>query len=115
MPCRPVQFFDPTGTRGCPSAFGPQRHWQFSNPREGLRDEAKPKRCAKRFTLSERRGGDTHAQHLQRPGCRPPLPCWNCGREFKHELFTFLTTSDSVVKHAKAMPVLLLTDAGVET
>jgi hypothetical protein len=71
-----------------------------------------------RFTLSERRGGDTLAQHRQRPGCRPPLPCWNCGLEFKHELFTFLTTSaNKVVKpvHAKAMPVLLLTDADVET
>jgi putative SOS response-associated peptidase YedK len=36
----------------------------------------------------------------------------------KHELFTFLTTSaNKVVKpvHAKAMPVLLLTDADVET
>jgi putative SOS response-associated peptidase YedK len=36
----------------------------------------------------------------------------------QHELFTFLTTSaNSVVKpvHAKAMPVLLLTDTDVET
>lgn len=36
----------------------------------------------------------------------------------KHELFTFLTTSaNQVVKpvHAKAMPVLLLTDADIET
>ena len=36
----------------------------------------------------------------------------------QHELFTFLTTSaHKVVKpvHAKAMPVLLLTDADIET
>ena len=44
------------------------------------------------------------------------FPCWNCGRVFKHELFTFLTTlANSVLKHAKAMPVLLLTDADIET
>jgi putative SOS response-associated peptidase YedK len=36
----------------------------------------------------------------------------------QHELFTFLTTSaNSIVKpvHSKAMPVLLLSDADVET
>jgi putative SOS response-associated peptidase YedK len=36
----------------------------------------------------------------------------------KHELFTFLTTSaNKIVKpvHAKAMPVLLLSDADIET
>jgi putative SOS response-associated peptidase YedK len=50
---------------------------------------------------------------------------WEGGRGTKqapvvgqHELFTFLTTwANSVVKpvHAKAMPVLLLTDADIET